>query len=118
MVKEIFNGKPALNSINKDWDVLANDRHIQVKGHAKNSSNANRFTRIHYHESAVIDELVIIVFSENYIVKEFYILPWDEAIPLIKHNQGGSILSWNRIIAYKQDLDSLPNQEVIKLFRN
>lgn len=118
LVKEIFGGTLAPNSINKDWDVLANGRYIQVKAHAKNSSNPNKFTRIHYDESAVIDDLIIIVFSEDYVVREFYIVPWNEAIPLIKHNQGGSILSWSRIVGYKQDLDCLPNQEVIKLFRN
>lgn len=117
LVKEIFNGKLVPTSINKDWDVIVGEKRIQVKAHAKADTNGNRKTQIKYNKDASIDELILVIFSQDYVLKEFYVVPWSEAISLTSPNKGGSIISWSRLKAYEVDIDKLPNQTVVSLFK-
>lgn len=117
LVKEIFNGTLASTSINKDWDLMVGEKRVQVKAHAKAATNKNRKTYISYNEAALIDELIIVVFTQDYALREFYCIPWSKALQLISHNKGGSILSWSRLNEYQLDIESLPNQPVISLFK-
>lgn len=117
LVKEIYSGKFPTSPNNKDWDVISNDNRIQVKTHAKAATNKNRHTKIHYDDKALIDELVIVVFSPDYILLAFYQIPWIDALPLISHNSGGSIISWSKLTNYKLAIKDLPNQSVVNLFK-
>jgi len=116
LVAEIYGGSLALNSIQKDWDLIADGKHIQVKSHAKSDTNTNRKTRLQYDESSTIDELIIVIFTQDYMLKEFYSISWPEAYQLISHNKAGGEIYWNRLKDYKVNLDDLPNRHVVDLF--
>ena len=69
----IYKGKPSTNSIQKDWDIeLSDGSKLQVKSHAKATTNNNRWTPVPYLEDAEIDLYIIIVFSEEYKLKHFF----------------------------------------------
>lgn len=116
LVANLFDGELALNSTQKHWDVkIGDDKFIQVKTHAKSNSNKNRWTELKYSEDAVITELIIVVFTEDYKLKEFYKVPWNEAFA-ISVNKSRRIISWNKLNDYKQKIESLPKQELVQLF--
>lgn len=117
MVETLYDGKRSLNGIQKGWDVEVNGRYIQVKAHAKAATNNARFSVVNC-TSERFDELIIIVFTEDYKLKAFYKVPGDEALKHI-HPRGGSQrpeLCWSAIEDYKQEIERLPRQDIIKLF--
>lgn len=81
LVAELYGGISAESSSQKDWDVkVGADLFIQVKTHAKAIGNNNRWTGIKYKKDAQINELVIIVFTHDYKLREFYKIPWNLAV--------------------------------------
>lgn len=118
LVEEIYNGKRATSGIQKGWDVEIDGKFIQVKAHAK--ANPNKYSAIEKESTEKIDELIIIVFTPDYKLKEFYKAPWEE---VLKHIAVSGIkepreeIRWSKLKAYKQSIDKLPKQEIISLFR-
>ncbi|RYX98708.1 hypothetical protein EON78_04910 [bacterium] len=100
-VSELYGGVKATNSIQKDWDIMLGEKKIQVKTHAKSITNFNRKTPIKFNNEAKIDELIIIIFTEDYNLKEFYKVPWLDALPLIKRNKGADIIHWDHLHKFK-----------------
>ena len=120
LVETIYDGKRAVSSIQKGWDIDVNGYHIQVKTHAKSEGNNNRWSAIDRHETERIDELIIIEFTPYYKIFTFYKVPWTEAIKHIKSNNIKSPrfeLSWSKIESIKVNLDEVPKQNVISIFR-
>jgi hypothetical protein len=117
LVNEIYNGALALNPIQKHWDLKLDHIRIQVKTHAKASTNKNRWTPIEYNSDAEIDILIIVIFSEDYGLKEFYSVPWKEALTLIRVHKYRKLIYWDHLKNFKIELDELPNQEVISLLK-
>lgn len=118
-VEMIYEGKRASSGNQKDWDVDINGKHIQVKAHAKAESTTARWSSIKNDSTEKIDELVIVVFTSVYKLKEFYKVPWTEALPLIKLRGKKSPrheINWSSIITYKINLNDLPHQEIVALF--
>jgi len=120
LIETIYDGKRAVSSIQKGWDIDVNGYHIQVKAHAKSEGNNNRWSAVDRNETDKIDELIIIEFTPYYKILKFYKVPWAEAIKHIKSRNIQSPrfeLSWSNIESYNVNLDDLPKQNVISIFR-
>jgi hypothetical protein len=104
LVEILYDGKRAESGIQKGWDVLAHGKHIQVKTHSKAEGNNNRWSAVERDSSERIDELIIIVFTQDYKLKEFYKIPWEIARYEI---------NWNSISDYNIAIDQLPKQEIV-----
>ncbi|MBI1341915.1 MAG: hypothetical protein GC171_03160 [Terrimonas sp.] len=120
LVETIYGGKRADSSIQKGWDINVKGKHIQVKAHAKAEGNKNRWSAVEKNETEKIDELIIIEFTPFYKILKFYKVPWSEALKHIKSRNIKSPrfeLSWSSIESYIVNLDYLPNQNVVAIFR-
>jgi len=118
-VEQIFEGERSKNGIQAGWDVCANGKYIQVKTHAKAENNNANFTAISRTSKTHIDELIILNFSPEYKLKEFYHVPWIEAVKSIKFSGKSTPreeINWSSVRQYKVHLDELPHQEIVKLF--
>lgn len=120
IVETIYDGKRATSGIQNGWDVDIRGRHIQVKAHAKAENNKNRWSAINNSTTEKVDELIIMVFTFDYKIKEFYQVPWEEAkrhIRLRGKKKPRPEINWNSINNYKQDFNNLPRQDIIQLFK-
>jgi len=120
LVATIYDGERAKSGIQAGWDVIANGKYIQVKTHAKAVSNNSNFTAISSTSKAHIDELIVLNFSPDYKLLEFYQLSWEEAQKHIKFsgkNKPREELNWSTIKHHRVPLEQLPNQEVVSIFR-
>ncbi len=115
-VAEQYGGTRAESGIQKSWDLKVGDKYIQVKAHAKAQKTTARFSAVKYDESAQIDELITVVFTPDYKLKEFYQTPWKEALKLIKKEKHGDVIYWDHQRNYKIEFGNLPNGELTKLF--
>jgi hypothetical protein len=120
LVETIYDGKRASSGIQAGWDVQADGKNIQVKTHAKAINNNSNFTAISSSSKVHIDELIILNFSPEFKLLEFYRLSWEEAKKHIKFS-GKKVpreeLNWSAIKQHRVDLYSLPHQEVVSFFR-
>jgi hypothetical protein len=120
LVETIYEGERASSGIQAGWDVQAAGKNIQVKTHAKAINNNSNFTAISSSSKEHIDELIILNFSPEFKLLEFYKLTWEEAQKHIKFSGKKSPreeLNWSSIKQHRIDLDSLPHQEVVSFFR-
>lgn len=120
LVESIYDGKRAKSAVQKGWDVDVNGKHIQVKTHSKAEHNNNRWSVVENESPEIIDELIIIVFTHDYKLKEFYCVPWCEAKPLIKlrgKKKPRPEINWTHLNHFKIEIERLPKQEIIKLFK-
>lgn len=117
LVAILYDGERAKSGIQKHWDVEIKDKHIQVKSHAKAPTTTARWSSITYNTEADIDELVIVVFSHDYKLKEFYKIPWKVALPRIRQNKDRDVIYWNHLTDYRIEIDNLEKQDLIQLFR-
>lgn len=119
LVETIYEGSRAKSGIQEGWDVDVNGRHIQVKAHAKADGNNNRWSAVNNTTVERVDELIIIIFTFDYKLKEFFKVPWEEAVSHI-HLRGKKTprpeINWSSIKNYKKDLSALPRQDIIQLF--
>lgn len=117
LVSELVGGQRAASGIQKGWDVKAGDKYIQVKTHSKAPTTGARWTEIkHYHDLA-IDELITVVFTSDYKLRELYRTPWDEALKLIVEQKHKNVIYWDHQSRYKIDIDKISNRALIDLFR-
>jgi len=120
LVEMLFEGKRATSGIQKGWDVIVDGRHIQVKAHAKAEGNKNRWSAVEKESTERIDELIIVVFSFDYKLKELFRIPWKHAYPLIKlrgKKNPRNEINWSSIKEFKIENDALPNQQIVSLFK-
>jgi hypothetical protein len=117
LTEQLFDGKRAESGIQKSWDVIAENKKIQVKTHAKAKTTNARWSYIKFDIQADLDELIIIVFSDEYKLKEFIKVNWSKALPLIKHEKDGDKIYWNHLKEFQVEINELPKQEIISLFR-
>ena len=117
MVTQLFGGERAESSNQPYWDVVNGDIKTQVKGHAKGDKNNTRYTEIDYSEDADITEIIIIVFSKDLQIKEFYKAPWKEIQIFIRKENKKPVIYWDDLLKYKLNIDELPNQEIVNIFK-
>ena len=114
LVENIFEGQRAASGNQKSWDIETEDGKIQVKTHSKSKTTPARWSEIKYDIDANVDFVVIIVFSEDYKLNEFFKIPWKDCIKLIRQN----VLMWDRLKDFRIELTQLPKQEIISIFTN
>lgn len=116
LTEVIFNGKRAESGNQKYWDVETTQGKIQVKTHAKSKTTTARWSAIKFDIDADVNFVVIIVFSENYKLKEFYKVPWADCLNLIRRNKDRDVLMWDHLVDFKIEINQLPKQEIISIF--
>lgn len=115
-VNELYGGQRAVSSTQKHWDIQVENRNVQIKTHSKAPTNKNRWTPINYSADAKIDELIIVVFTSDYKLREFYRIPWTIAQQVKRQNKNRIVIRWDHIKDYEISADKLPNQALVKLF--
>ncbi len=116
-VCQLYSGIPATNANQEDWDLMVDDQFVQVKAHSKAVTNNVRRTTIKYLNDVKIDLLVLIIFTEDYKLKELYKIPWKQAIGLLRGSYPTRKLYWDDLNQFKENEEELTNQELLKLFR-
>lgn len=119
LVSMLYGGQRAINGIQKDWDIKVGDKYVQVKTHAKADTTTAKWSKIDYKPDAQIDELIIVVFTNNYKLKSFYKIPWHVAHKRKGKTRKGdesNVINWNQIKDYEIKINNLPRQEIITLF--
>ena len=117
LVAELYDGKRAESGIQKDWDIKIGDKYIQVKTHSKAATTTARWSPVKYDENAQIDEIITIVFTPDYKIKEFYKTPWTEALKLIKRQKHRDVLNWDDQRKFLIKVEDLPNPNLVALFK-
>jgi len=112
-VSELFDGQRATSGVQKDWDLKIGDKFIQVKTHSKAPTTTARWTAIKYDEKANIDELITVIFSADYKLREFYRTPWKEALKIIKRKKNRDVIYWDDQKEFQIKTDDLPKQNLV-----
>jgi hypothetical protein len=116
LICNLFGGTQSNNGIQKDWDILINEKKIQVKAHSKSKTTTARWTEIKYNEYSDLDYLAIIIFDTSYVIKEFYFARWLDCLKFIKKQKHRNVINWNDLKKFKIDLSQYGKIEVLKLF--
>lgn len=116
LVSMIYDGQRATNGIQKHWDIKIGDKYVQVKAHAKAETTTARWSAIKHDLEAQIDELIIVVFTQNYKLKGFYKIPWQVALTRIKKEKNRDVIYWNHQRDFEIKISDLPKQDLVSLF--
>ena len=116
-VETLYDGKRSENGIEKYWDICSSLGKIQVKTHAKASSTKARWSAIKYNLDSNADYVIIVVFTEDFKLREFYKVPWKKCLDLIRRNKDRDVLMWDHLKEYSIEIDQLPKQEIVGLFK-
>lgn len=117
IAEEYFEGKRSVNGIQKHWDVESPlFGKIQVKTHAKADGNKARWSNIKKIETSEIDFVVIIVFTKDYQLKEFYKAPWEAVFDKIREHKDADRIYWNDLNEYKIELNELKKNKIFDCF--
>lgn len=116
LAESIFGGQRAESSTQKGYDIINNDRKVQVKTHAKGDGNNARWTEFKY-QRGEFDDFIIIVMTKEFRLKEVYHIPEEVVFERINEAKKQRVLDWDAYPEYSVPLDELPNQELVSLFR-
>jgi hypothetical protein len=109
----IFNGSRSSNPIEKHWDVLIDKRKVQVKTHAKSSSNSNARTLIKCDDQRQFDELILIILSQAFYIKAIYRISKAKLKTLL---DADSKISWKKLSKFQIPNDQLSRIDAIRPF--
>ena len=116
-VAELYEGDRATSTSQKGWDVVVGQTKIQVKTHAKGDDNTARWTELKKDLDG-FDELVIVVFTKDFILKEFYRAPIADARNALKPSGKSFVVKWDALKRHRIEVDQLPRQnDLVKYFR-
>ncbi len=116
IVTKVFPSKN-LNSVSKKAMIFKIDgMTTEVRIHKRVSPNLKRRTNLLASDSIQTDFLMIIVFTANYKIQEFYKIPWN-TIEILQRNNDNGIIYWNDQNQYRIELENLPNQDIVSLFK-
>lgn len=115
---QYYDGKIADSSTQRFWDFKLRDgRKIQVKSHAKASTNKNQWTPVPYLVDADIDMFVIVIFTEDYKLKHFFEVSWTNLFAISTQDKARRLVRWNKLTGYdKIGIADFRNHELIKIF--
>lgn len=113
--EELLGAKRADSTSQAGYDNRLGDLKIQVKTHAKGDDNNARWTEYRY-DRGVFDELIILVFSKEFYLKEFYRIPEEIAYNSVDRTKKQTVLKWDNMNSYRIELDDLPNQNLVMQF--
>ncbi len=115
LVEEIYCRKRPDSGIQKYWDIESNIGKFQVKTHSKSKTTTARWSAIKYDVDAEVDFVVIVVFTEDYHLIEFYQVPWKNCLKLIRRNKDRDVLMWDHLSKFQITISKLPKQKIISL---
>jgi hypothetical protein len=115
LAESIFGGRRAESSSQKSYDIINNDRKVQVKTHAKGDGNNARWTEFKY-QRGEFNDFIIIVMTNGYRLKEVYHIPEEIVFERINEAKKQRVVDWDAYPEYAIPLDELPNQELVSLF--
>ena len=105
IVSEMYGADFSSNGKQKDWDLKFGEKRIQVKTHSKANTSKRSNTDFKYRDDAVIDIFVIVIFDEDYKLKNIYEIPWRIAQELKSQNTRDIVIRWSEIPEnYRVDL--------------
>lgn len=119
LIAEMYGATLADSGKQKDWDMLLVDgKKIQVKTHSKAKTTNRKNTDFNYTEDAQIDIFIIVVFNENYKIKNIYEIPFKEAFKLINNDKKYKVINWNKIpLEYNVSLEEkIGENKLLKSF--
>ncbi len=116
LVETLYDGKRAESGIQKHWDIDTPIGKIQVKTHSKSDKTNARWSNLKKTQTSEINFVVIIVFTKDYQLKEFYNAPWSIVYEKIREHKDADRIYWDDLADYKIQLPKLPKQEIISLF--
>jgi hypothetical protein len=112
LIAELYNGEIAINGKQKDWDIKKNDKHYQVKSHAKSKTTTRSNTDFKYNDNADIDFFIIVIFSDAYKLIDIYEIPFRDALTLKTIENKYPVIRWkdakDHIIDYKRKFRNNP----------
>jgi hypothetical protein len=112
----IYNGERAASGKQKGWDFISDEKKYQVKAAAKSNSNkTSGFTPFKkYINHKTFDYLIIIDFTEDYMLNSLYKIPYNNALVIANESKSVSknILR-SKISNYKMDLQEIKKQHQI-----
>ncbi len=114
-VAELYGGTRAATTTQPDWDVKTTTAKLQVKAHAKGEGNNARWTNV----KATLqnfDELIIIAFTSDLFLEEFYKIPIQDAQNAVKQSGKSHIIKWDDVRKFKVQLNALPRQDDLVCF--
>lgn len=111
----LYGGERAKSSTQKDWDIVLDGKKIQIKTHAKGDKNNARWSVLKFNGNE-FDELVIIVLSKEFYLKEFFRVEANFLSNLIEKSGDRTIIKWDKLSNYKIKVNNLPNEQIIKSF--
>lgn len=117
LVSELYGGQLAETSVQKYWDIKIGNENVQVKTHSKSTTTKNRWSAIKKDEYAQVQLLIIVIFSDDYKLKEFYKIPWKDTLKLIRRYKHGDVIYWDDLKKFQIKLDDLPKQKLISIFK-
>ncbi|MBK6834264.1 MAG: hypothetical protein IPG89_08335 [Bacteroidetes bacterium] len=97
LISEMYGATLADNGKQQDWDMQLDGKFIQVKTHSKANTTSRSETDFKYSDNAKIDVFIIVVFTEDYILKEIFEIPWKLAIQLKTKDTKTPVITWSKI---------------------
>jgi hypothetical protein len=88
------------NRTQQGWDLESSGKRIQVKTHAKALTNRARRTTLRK-DALEFDELAVVVLTETYRVRAFYLVPREAVETLAPYKDGKRVLSWNALKSFE-----------------
>jgi hypothetical protein len=116
-VELLLGGSRAESTPQSGYDIVLGQKRIQVKTHAKGDNNNARWTAYHYPRGA-FDELIIVVFTKELFLKEFYRLPKTAAYEDVDRTKKQHVVKWDHLKQYQVALEDLPNQPLVNAFKD
>lgn len=107
LVVQIYKGTLAASRTQQGWDVQAGNENVQVKVSSVPDSPANRWSYVN--DPNGYDQLILVVLSDRFKVKEFYKIPSTDLRNKIRHDAQGLRLNWNDVREFRIPREQIPN---------
>jgi len=98
--EQLTGAKRAKSSTQKGWDLTDGKKKYQVKTHAKGDDNNARWTTWKYNNNE-FDELILLVFSKEFRLKEAYQIPYKVTQDRVDFSKKRVVLRWDDFKDFK-----------------
>ena len=95
LASEILGVPRCENLVQTGWDLEGDGRRIQVKASSRAATNPTR--RTDFGSEFRFSVLALVVFDEDYLLREFYLAPVEEVEKLTTLNGGRKSIKWNEL---------------------
>lgn len=92
--EKLTGGVRNIKTSSKGYDLTKGTLRIQVKSHAKGDTNNARWTDWTY-ENKDFDELILLIFNKELVLKEAYSMTYEQACERINQNLKNKVLKWD-----------------------